>query len=63
MTSAEQVVEYLNDVDLPAHRADLVRAAEQAGAPDHVVRALRAMPPEEYGSKAEVMRSATPGRA
>jgi hypothetical protein len=58
MASSEQVVEYLKDVDFPAHRDDLVRAAEQAGAPEDVIKALRAMPPEEYGSKAEVMRSA-----
>jgi hypothetical protein len=58
MASADQVAEYLDDVDFPAHRDDLVRAAEHAGAPDDVIKALRAMPPEEYASKAEVMRSA-----
>ncbi|HEV7876108.1 MAG TPA: DUF2795 domain-containing protein [Nocardioides sp.] len=58
MASAEEVVAYLDDVDFPAHRDDLVRAAEQAGAPQDVIKALRGMPPEEYGSKAEVMRSA-----
>lgn len=66
MASAEEVVQYLEDVDFPAHRDDLVRAAEQAGAPEDVIKALRAMPPEEYGNKAEVMRSAhtpaEPGR-
>ena len=41
MASAEQVVEHLNDVDFPAHRDDLVRAAEQAGAPGDVISALR----------------------
>jgi hypothetical protein len=58
MASADEVVAYLDDVDFPAHRDDLVRAAEQAGAPQDVIKALRGMPPEEYGSKAEVMRSA-----
>jgi hypothetical protein len=58
MASAEQVVEYLTNVDFPADRDDLVRAAEQEGAPQDVIKALRAMPPEEYASKDEVMRSA-----
>jgi hypothetical protein len=58
MVSAEQVVEYLDRVDFPAHRDDLVRAAEQAGAPEEVIKALRGMPPEEYASKDEVIRSA-----
>jgi hypothetical protein len=58
MASADEVVAYLDDVDFPAHRDDLVRAAEQAGAPQDVIKALRGMPPEDYGSKAEVMRSA-----
>ena len=58
MASAEQVIDYLKDVDFPAHRDELVRAAEQAHAPEDVIKAVRAMPPEEYGSKAEVMRSA-----
>jgi hypothetical protein len=58
MASAEEVVAYLDSVDFPAHRDDLVRAAEEAGAPEDVIKALRGMPPEEYGSKAEVMRSA-----
>jgi len=58
MASAAQVIEYLKDVDFPAHRDVLVRAAEQARAPEDVIKALRAMPPEEYGNKAEVMTSA-----
>jgi hypothetical protein len=58
MASAEQVVEYLTNVDFPAHRDDLVRAAEREGAPEDVIKALRGMPPEEYTNKDEVMRSA-----
>jgi hypothetical protein len=58
MARADEVVAYLDSVDFPAHRDDLVKAAQEAGAPEDVVKALRGMPPEEYASKAEVMRSA-----
>jgi hypothetical protein len=58
MASAEQVVEYLKNVDFPAPRDELVREAEREGAPEDVIKALRAMPPEEYANKDEVMRSA-----
>jgi hypothetical protein len=58
MATNEQVVEYLVTVDFPASRDEIVRDAERNGAPEDVLKALRAMPPEEYGSKAEVQRSA-----
>ena len=58
MASNEQVVQYLTTVDFPASKDALVRDAERNGAPEDVVKALRAMPPVEYGSKAEVQRSA-----
>ena len=58
MASAEEVVKYLEDADFPAHRDDLVRVAEEHGAPEDVIKALRGMPPEVYANRAEVMRSA-----
>lgn len=58
MATAEQVVDYLTAADFPAHRDDLVAEAEREGAPEDVVKALRAMPPVEYASKDEVRRSA-----
>jgi hypothetical protein len=58
MASNEQVLQYLVDVDFPATRDELVEEAERNNAPDDVVKSLRAMPPVEYGSKAEVQRSA-----
>jgi hypothetical protein len=58
VATAEDVVEYLTNVDFPASRDALVQAAEQDGAPEDVVKALRAMPPVDYGNKDEVMRSA-----
>ena len=53
----EQVLQYLEDVDYPAAKEVLVAAAERAGAPEAVVRSLRAIPPVEYRNRAEVMRS------
>src|SRR4051794_20808268 len=56
-TTPEQVRQYLGDVDFPADKDTLVAAAERAGAPEEVVKAIRAIPPVDYGSKAEVVRS------
>lgn len=59
MTTAQDVREYLKTVDFPADKDAIVRAAEDSGAPEGVVKALRAMPPEvEYANKDEVLRSA-----
>lgn len=59
----EEVLPYLVDVDYPAGKDELVAAAERSGAPEAVIRSLRAMPPDEYGNRAEVTRSvhADPG--
>jgi hypothetical protein len=43
----DQVVQYLGDVDYPAAKEVLVAAGERAGAPEAVVRSLRAIPPVE----------------
>jgi hypothetical protein len=53
----EDVLRHLQDVDYPAGKEALVDAAERAGAPEAVVRSLRAIPPVEYRSRAEVARS------
>jgi hypothetical protein len=58
MVSESDVEPYLGAVDYPAERDAIVAAAAAAGAPDEVLRALRAMPPVEYRSRAEVLRSA-----
>ena len=47
----------LRDVDYPAGKEELIRAAEAAGASEDVMRALRAIPPEVYRNRAEVARS------
>jgi Protein of unknown function (DUF2795)/Zn-finger in ubiquitin-hydrolases and other protein len=45
---AHQLKMALRDVDYPAGKEELIRAAEAAGAPGKVIRALRAIPPEVY---------------
>jgi hypothetical protein len=63
----DTVLSYLADVDYPADKDALLAAAERAGAPDAVLRAVRAIPPVEYRSRAEVARSVRvdpgPGRS
>lgn len=58
MATNEQVVKYLVTVDFPAGKDEIVEDARRNGAPEDVLKALRAMPPVEYASKAEVQRSA-----
>jgi hypothetical protein len=55
--TVDEVVHTLRDVDFPATRDELIRAAQAAGAPDEVLRALRALPPVEYRNRDEVGRS------
>lgn len=52
-----QLRTFLDGVSYPAHRDDLVEHATSNGAPHEVRSALQAMPPVEYGSRAEVMSS------
>jgi hypothetical protein len=62
----QQVLGYLEDVDYPADKDTLVTAAARAGAPEEVLRSIRAVPPVDYRSRAEVLRSVrvdpAPGR-
>ena len=53
----EQVLAYLEDVDYPADKNTLLAAAERRGAPEAVLRSIRAVPPVDYRSQAEVARS------
>ena len=54
---AHQLKMALRDVDYPAGKEELIRAAEVAGAPEEMIRALRAIPPEVYRNLGEVARS------
>ncbi|QLQ35491.1 DUF2795 domain-containing protein [Micromonospora robiginosa] len=58
MASYSDVLEYLSALDYPAGKDDVIRAAEQEGAPADVLRALRALPPVDYANGVEVARSA-----
>jgi hypothetical protein len=55
--SPGEVKRALKNADFPATKQELIQAAEAAGAPDHVIAALRAIPPEQYANRAEVLRS------
>ncbi|HEX7022786.1 MAG TPA: DUF2795 domain-containing protein [Trueperaceae bacterium] len=48
--SPVQVQKYLEDVDYPASKDDLVKKAQDNGAPDEVVALLRRLPSNEFGS-------------
>jgi hypothetical protein len=53
----ETVLGYLEDVDYPADKDTLLTAAQRHSAPDEVLKAIRAIPPVDYRSRAEVARS------
>lgn len=57
--TTDQVERFLHHlpIDYPASKEELLRAAQDAGAPEEIIRALRAIPPEEYANRNEVMRS------
>jgi hypothetical protein len=63
----DQVLRYLDTVDYPADKDTLVATAERAGAPEDVLRSIRAIPPVDYRNRAEVVRSVrldpAPGRS
>jgi hypothetical protein len=54
---AHQLKMALRNVDYPAGKQELIRAAEVNGAPEELIRALRAIPPEVYRNREEVARS------
>ena len=56
-TTVHEVLEALVQVDFPAGKDDLLAAAQAAGASEEVLKALRGIPPEEYGNRDEVARS------
>ena len=58
MVSSDKVRAYLETVDFPADREAVVREAQAQGAPDIVLKALRAMPPDTYRNREEVLSSA-----
>ncbi len=58
MVSNADVLRYLTSMDFPAGKEAILSEAERSGAPPEVLRALRALPPVDYGNTGEVIRSA-----
>jgi hypothetical protein len=58
MVSSDEVLRYLEALDYPATKDQIVAEAEREGAPEAVLKALRGMPPVVYENKMEVYRSA-----
>jgi hypothetical protein len=58
MVSNADVLRYLTSMDFPAGKEKIIQGAQEAGAPPEVLRALRALPPVDYGNTNEVVRSA-----
>jgi hypothetical protein len=50
------VAHFLKGIDFPAKRDDLVRHAQQNQAESAVLDEIRAMPDQEYGNMADVMK-------
>jgi hypothetical protein len=57
----EEVREYLDGVDYPATKQDLLEYAQSQGAPQEVVDFLDRMEEKEYGDPGEVLREAMGG--
>lgn len=55
--TADQVRAALNDVDYPVSKDDLVAHVERTGAPEDVVRSVRALPLAIYDNDSQVLRS------
>ncbi|RKN43828.1 DUF2795 domain-containing protein [Streptomyces hoynatensis] len=53
----EEVLTAIEDVDFPADKDELVAAARSHGASPGVLKALRGIPPEEYGNREDIAHS------
>lgn len=56
-TTIDRVVQALSSLDYPASKWDIVKHAEEVGASEDAVSALRALPLADYRNEEEVMRS------
>jgi len=52
-----QIQKFLDGVDYPASRDDIVSAAEESGADDRVLEVLRALPEGDYDAPTAVSRA------
>ncbi|MEE1938693.1 DUF2795 domain-containing protein [Streptomyces sp. TRM 70361] len=56
-TDVQEILGTLKDVDFPAGKDDLLRAARTGGASEEALKALRGIPPDRYANRDEVARS------
>jgi len=56
-TDVNEIRRAVKDADYPAHRDALVEQARQVGVSKDAIKALRAIPPERYANREEVVRS------
>jgi hypothetical protein len=56
-TDVPAVLSAIKDVDFPAAKEDLLDAARRSSASEEVLKALRGIPPEQYGNHDDVARS------
>ncbi|NKQ57426.1 DUF2795 domain-containing protein [Amycolatopsis sp. K13G38] len=54
-TTRERLRESLNDLDYPADKAEILACAEGNSADVDTLGALRAIPPDTYGSREELI--------
>lgn len=55
-----EVHRFLDDIDYPCQKDDVVRHAAERGASQDVLGALRALPLGEYRSKSDVTKGLSP---
>ncbi len=54
--SAAEVAQYFEGVDFPKNKMDLVRHAEERGAPSDIRQVLQRLPERTYSNMADVMK-------
>ena len=54
--SPEDLPRYLEGIDFPANRMDILHTAQQHHADPQMIEVLEKLPDEQYGSMDEVMR-------
>ena len=54
--SPAEVEKFLNGIDFPVSKQDLIQHAEDNGAPAEVLGVLDSMPDKQYGSAADVVK-------
>ncbi len=61
--TADEVLRHLTEARYPTDKEKLTSTAERAGAPEAVLRTIRAFPPLAYRDRDDVLESLRPGEA